>query len=358
MEEQKIEKTEENIFYLQAKDSLDNFILNEFPDFSKKLQNHLVNFIPSMGNYEEEGVKYRPVLLFTNDIQSFAKAIPNSYKVAMFDDETEALFSQRMKSLSVFCRNDWCIYVQQKDNMFQYGLIKATNSIKERNFQGLVNQSETLKEKNKVYSFFVYALNSYTIRLKSKNGNKLNINFSLETKKITSWTEEISEFVDASFSKLRTTKKKLGEVKTMFYNIFDKAIKNVSGAICVVVDKDYIDKGFLSDGIWLSEPIEFSKLFMQTKSYNEQKLLSICELFISMLNYDGITVIDNLGRIRAYNCFVETSMNNEKNILGGARKRAAYTIINTKIKKIVGVYFQSHEGEMFYIPVRKNKGKI
>ena len=73
---------------------------------------------------------------------------------------------------------------------------------------------------------------------------------------------------------------------------------------------------------------------------------------------EGITVIDNTGRIRAYNCFVETSMNNEKNIIGGARKRAAYTLINTRVKKIIGVYFQSHEGEMFYIPVRKNKGKV
>lgn len=357
MDEQKT-INEENIFYLEAKDNLDKFILREFPDFSKKLQNHLVNFIPSMGNYEEEGVKYRPVLLFTNDINTIVKAVPDAYKVAMFNDESEALFSQRMKSLSVFCKNDWCIYIQQKENMFQYGIIKSTNSIKERNFQALVGLSETLKEKVKLYSFFVYALNSYTIRLKSKNGNKLNINFSLETKKITSWTEEISEFVDASFSKLRTTKKKLGEVKTMYYNIFDRALKNITGAICVVVDKDYVDKGFLSDGIWLDEPIEFSKLFLQTKSFNEQKLLAVSDLFISMLNYDGITVIDNLGRIRAYNCFVETSMNNEKNLLGGARKRAAYTIIKTKIKKIVGVYFQSHEGEMFYIPVRKNKGKI
>ncbi len=357
MDEQKT-INEENIFYLEAKDNLDKFILREFPDFSKKLQNHLVNFIPSMGNYEEEGVKYRPVLLFTNDINTIVKAVPDAYKVAMFNDESEALFSQRMKSLSVFCKNDWCIYIQQKENMFQYGIIKSTNSIKERNFQALVGLSETLKEKAKLYSFFVYALNSYTIRLKSKSGNKLNINFSLETKKITSWTEEISEFVDASFSKLRTTKKKLGEVKTMYYNIFDRALKNITGAICVVVDKDYVDKGFLSDGIWLDEPIEFSKLFLQTKSFNEQKLLAVSDLFISMLNYDGITVIDNLGRIRAYNCFVETSMNNEKNLLGGARKRAAYTIIKTKIKKIVGVYFQSHEGEMFYIPVRKNKGKI
>lgn len=343
---------EENIFYLDAKTKLEEFIQGEDSNFPKKLFNHLINFISQLGNYEEEGQKYRPVLLFTNDINALVKAVPNGYKVSMFEDETENMFAQRMKSLSVFSKNDWYIYVCLKENCFQYGIVKATNSIKDKNFEALLKENETLKEK--LFGFFVSALNTNTISFRSiKNGN-LNICFSLDTKKITSWEEEISEFVDASFSKLRTTKKKLNEVKTMFSNIFDRALKNIHGTICVVVDKDYEDKGFLGDGIWLNTPIEFSKLFLQTKSYNEQKLISISELFMSMLNYDGITVIDNMGRIRAYNCFVETSMNNEKNILGGARKRAVYTIIKTKVKKVIGVYFQSHEGEMFYIPVRKN----
>lgn len=348
---------EENIFYLSAKDSVDNFILNETNEFPKKLQNQLINFIPYMGNYEEEGVKYRPVLLFTNDINAIVKGVDNCYKVIMFEDENEAMFNSRMKSLSVFCKNNWCIYICLKESSIQYGICKPTNSIKDKNFEELLLGSTTLKEKKNFFGFFVYPLNSFTITLKSIKNGSLNINFSLETKKVSSWREEIGEFVEASFSKLRTTKKKMEEVKTMFVNIFDKALKNINGAICVVVDKEYVDKGLLADGIWLKEPIEFSKLFLQSKSYNEQRLISICELFMDMLNYDGITVIDNMGRIRAYNCFVETSMNNEKNIIGGARKRAAYTIINTKVKKIIGLYFQSHEGEMFYTPVRKNKGK-
>lgn len=349
---------EENIFYLSAKDSLDNFILNETSDFPKKLQNQLVNFIPNMGNYEEEGVKYRPNLLFTNDINAIVKAVPNCFRVFLFEDENEAMFNSRMKSLSVFCMHDWCIFINIKENSIQYGICKPTNSIKDKNFETLLHESQALKDKTKFFGFMVYPLSTHTITLNSIKNGVLNINFSLETRRITSWREEISEFIEASFSKLRTTKKKMEEIKTMFINIFDKALKNIHGTICVVVDKDYVDKGLLGDGIWLKEPIEFSKLFMQTKSYSEQKLLSISELFIDMLNYDGITVIDNTGRIRAYNCFVETSMNNEKNIIGGARKRAAYTLINTKVKKIIGVYFQSHEGEMFYIPVRKNKGKV
>jgi phosphoribosylformylglycinamidine synthase len=40
-------------------------------------------------------------------------------------------------------------------------------------------------------------------------------------------------------------------------------------------------------------------------------------------------------------------------VVGGARKRAAYTIVNSKVKKIVGVYFQSQDGETFYEEVVK-----
>ena len=134
----------------------------------------------------------------------------------------------------------------------------------------------------------------------------------------------------------------------MYNNIFENVFNNIHGCICVVVDKDYVDHGFFEDGIWLKEPIEFSKLFTQTKSYSEEKLTSFSELFMDMLSYDGITIIDNKGRIRAYNVFVESDTSKSSNILGGARKRAAFTVINSKVDKIIGVYFQSQEGEIFY----------
>lgn len=348
---------EENIYYTNAKEAIDEFITNESEDISKKLQNQLINFIPSMCNYEEEGAKIKPTILFTNNIDAIVRAVPDAYKCIMFEDENENMFQSRMKSLAVFCKAEWCIFVNIKENLYQYGICKALNSIKEKRLENLLLESETLKERNKFFAFLVFPLSSYSITLSSLKQGSININFTLDTKKNIYWREEIMEFIDASFSKLRTTKKKLIDIKTMYLNIFDKALRNISGAICVVIDKDYVDKGLLSDGIWLKDPIEFSKMFLQSKSYSEQKLMAFSDLFMNMLNYDGITVIDNLGRIRAYNVFVETTMNNQKNILGGARKRAAYTIVNTKVKKVIGVYFQSHEGEMFYTPVRKNKGE-
>jgi len=89
-----------------------------------------------------------------------------------------------------------------------------------------------------------------------------------------------------------------------------------------------------------------------TEEY-KQLNTNIAELFITMLNYDGITIVDNAGRIRAYNVFIKPDKYAKNNITGGARKRAAYGIINSRIKRIVGVYFHSQDGEIFYEEVGK-----
>ena len=163
----------------------------------------------------------------------------------------------------------------------------------------------------------------------------------------------VKRFVNASFSKLKTTKTKLSDIKIFYENILKRAVNDIHGAICVVIDKDYKDHGFFADGVWLSEPVEFSKTFIMSKSYSEAKLNSIAEMFFTMLNYDGITIVDNAGRIRAYNVFIKPEKINKKNIIGGARKRAAYGIIESKLKKVVGVYFHSQDGEIFYEEVKR-----
>ena len=200
-------------------------------------------------------------------------------------------------------------------------------------------------------------LNFYSMMLHSISGNDLIINFSLDKSKSNIFRNEITEFVDATFSKLRTTQRKLQDMKNMYLNIFTNVLSYVNGSICVIVDKDYKDNGMFEDGIWLKEPICFSKLFTQSKSYNEEKLQAYADLFMNMLNFDGITIIDNLGRIRAYNVFVEPNSKKVGYIVGGARKRAAYYILSSRKKDIVGVYFQSHEGEVFFQQMPKREPK-
>ena len=344
----------DTVTYSTAKVAVSEFLEREFSEFPKKLHAQFLNFFSELATYEEEGEKLRPNIVFTNNVDYVTKTIPDCFRIAMFTDPiTEVKFNYRIKKLAPFCKHGWMIFVNIKETEITYGIWKALNSIKEENLTKLIFNNAVLKERvDKVELVHVEPINNYTINLNSLKGEKLSINNTLDETKITDWESEIKQFVDASFSKLRTTTKKLQEIKTMYENVFDSVFKTIHGALCVVVDKDYEDNGFFSDGVWLKEPISFSKLFLRSKTYNESKLTAFCELFMDMLDYDGIVVVDNAGRIRAYNVFVESNTRN-MNVIGGARKRAAYTVINSRRKRIVGVYFQSHDGEMFYKPIKK-----
>ncbi len=345
----------ENIFYIDAKTKIVDFLTTEFSGtFPLKLQNRFLNFFPQIANYEEEGQKYKPAIFFTNNIDTVVKNIPSAIKIVLFTDANENMFASRLKSLIPFCNRYWCVYVSISETGIEYGIFRVINSIKDENLETILFKSQVLQEKsNKLFGIYVYAENTWTITMRSLKGRVVNVNFALDIRVVNNWEDEIKEFVDASFSKLRTSAKKLQDIKNMYRNIFRNVSRLVDGTICVVVDSDYKPDSFFEDGIWLKEPINLSKLFAQTNQYNEQKLTTMADVFVTMLNFDGITVVDNMGQIRAYNVFIETNMKLAGNIIGGARKRAAYTIINSKRPHIIGVYFQSHEGEMFYSPVKK-----
>ncbi|MCL2755756.1 MAG: hypothetical protein FWE45_01755 [Firmicutes bacterium] len=348
----------ENIFYLDAKNRIVDFLNDNFDDFPIKLQNRFLNFFPKMVNYEEEGAKYRPRLLFTNDIDKIMRSLPSPSKIELFRDTNEHMFASRLKALVPFTKHDWCIYINSGEIGVSYGIFKNINSIKEEGLEDIIFKSQYLRDRDeKVFGIYAYPENAWAITMKSIKGNEINVNFALDIKVVNDLDEEINEFVEASFSKLKASTKKANEVKTMYKNIFKNVVRNIHGTICVVVDKDYPTSehrdDFLEDGIWLKEPISFSKLYIQGQHNVEPKLTAIANVFMSMLELDGITVVDNAGNILAYNVFVEANLRTSGGVIGGARKRAAYTIINSRKKLIIGVYFQSHDGEMFYAPLKK-----
>ena len=343
----------DNLFFTEAKDCVLRFITKEFPQMPENLMTMFINSFYKYCSYEEEGIKVKPRMIFTNNIDIVAKAVPHFFKLNLFNDESEKMFNIRLKSTAIFCLRDWTIYVEYKDGKFNYGICTVFNSIKEKPLSRLIFESENLPSNDKLNLIYLDTLSSYAVSLKGAKGSDIIINFSINDSNFLNRENVIQRFVSASFAKLKTTKSKLNDIKIFYENIMQKAINDIHGAICVVIDKDYKDKGFFSDGIWLSEPIEFSKTFLMSKSYSEAKLNNVASLFISMLNFDGITIVDNAGRIRAYNVFIKPEKYSNTLILGGARKRAAYGVINSGISKIIGVYFQSQEGELFYEEVKK-----
>lgn len=349
---------EEMIFFDSAKEKVTNFFEKEFENFPPLLMSHFLNMFNDLLNYTEEGIMIKPRIVFTNNIESIIRSIPKAHATVLYEDGQATMFNKRLKSILAITRSDWCLFIDIKENKISYGIIMSFSSIKDKNLLRSLEENTTIKDKiPKTSCIIARPLNFYSLMLHSVSGNNLIVNYSLDKSKSNIFNTEINEFVDATFSKLRTTQRKLQDMKNMYLNIFSNVLSYVNGSICVIVDKDYKDNGLFEDGTWLKEPISFSKLFTQTKSYNEVKLQAYADLFMNMLNFDGITIIDNQGKLRAYNVFVEPNSKKVGYIVGGARKRAAYYILSTKKKDIVGVYFQSHEGEVFFQRLAKKETK-
>ncbi len=349
---------EEMIFYDGAKERVTNFFEQEFPSFSPLILSNFLNRFNDLLNYSEEGKFIRPNIVFTNNIEAVTKAIPKTNLLTIFEDKDATQFSSRLKSILAIAERNWMMFIDIKEQKVSYGLLMSFGSIKDKRAINALIENNSLKDKpTKISCILARPLNFYTMSLHSISGEDLIVNFSLDKSKHTNFSVEVKEFVDATFSKLRTTQRKLQDMKTMYLNIFSNVMSDVNGSICVIVDKEYKDNGLFSDGIWLKEPISFSKLFTQSKSYSEEKLQAYATLFINMLNFDGITIIDNKGQIRAYNVFVEPNSKRVGYIVGGARKRAAYYLLSSKRKGIIGVYFQSHDGEVFFQEMATNAKK-
>ncbi len=353
-------KMVKNVYFNDAKNSIAELFNSEFTNFNSKDLEQIVNFFYKLSNYEEEGTKIRPTIYIANNVNAITKNLDNCYKLILFNDPDSSTFRTRIKSLLYFCKNDWNVYLNINNEGIEYGLIKVLNSIKDRALSELIFKSEQTKYfESKISLIEINVISGGLMILKGIKGNKTTICFNLNSQIEFEWENNIEEFVQCCVTKINTRSvKKLNDIKNIYFNMFHKLFKGVHGTIVLVVDKDFSDrKGFLSDGIWLKEPIELGKLFLQSKNFNEIKLIGYTDLITSMLNYDGITVLNNAGKILAYNVFVESRAKDLDKVAGGARKRAAYTLVKNKNSKIVGVYFQSQDGDNFFKVTEAYKSK-
>lgn len=340
---------EKRVFFEDARKNVLEFFSIEFPTMQIEQVDAFISIFYKLINYEEESQKIRPTILITSNINSIIRNVPNSKKIMFYEDKDLTDFKARIKALMCFCSCDWNIYINFGEEVIEFGIVKTLTSIKEKSLFQYITQKSTLDTISKRSNLVILnVLGGGVCQLIGAKGNKCSVCFNLNSHSEYNWDNEIDDFVDACVSKIKTTQKKLADIKTLITNIFFRVLRDLHGTICVVVDKEYKDKGFLADGTWLKEPIEFGKLFLRSSKFDENVLRSYADVLTTMLDFDGITVIDNAGRIRAYNVFIESNPDKQNKIVGGARRRAAYTLLQNKSKKIIGVYFQSQDGDNFY----------
>ena len=341
---------EKKVFFEDARRNVLELFSLEFPTLNINQVDLFVGMFYTLVNYEEESQKIKPTIIITSNINAVVKYVPKAKKIVVYEDEDETNFRARIKALMCFCRSDWNIYINFGENTIEYGIIKTLTSLKDKTLLQLLKDPSILEQVAKKTSLVVInVFGGGVCKLYGAKGSACSICFNLNSGYEYNWDNEIDGFVEACVSKIKTTKRKLQDIKNLLSNIFHNVLKSLHGTICMVVDKEFKDKtGFFADGTWLKEPIEFIKLFIRSSTFDENILRSYADVLTTMLDFDGITIIDNAGRIRAYNVFIESSQDKQNKVIGGARRRAAYSILHNKNKKIIGVYFQSQDGDNFY----------
>ena len=279
--------------------------------------------------------------------------------IHLAQESDDKLFFKRLKPLLPFCNNGWRVYIDVGENKVNFGII--------RNFSGIAGLTvdevlrdiaqtdlRAIREDCHIGYVMIKPINTNELNIIAMDGEEIKINFSLIQHSQNSSEEQkemfIKDFLPQSFDeKLFRAMKK----------IVDLFPQKLHGAICLIVDeKCNLPNGQLIDGIFLEEPIDLVGLaseVLDIKSNRMQdyaislneKYYAISGLFLDMLNFDGITIIDTSGKIRAYNVFI-TPINGTQVTYGGARKRAAQALLDNKDSNYVGVYFQSQDGNYFY----------
>lgn len=353
------------INFSASNDAIRTFFLNQNINLPASLYNELLVFLSKACTYEEEEHKVRPSIIIGNNLLddqvihlTQATVIP-----LVKEHSTESRLMKRLKSMLPFCNNGWRVFLNLDDETLTYGIM--------RNFNGptglsiddiLTNMSTSDKEILGINFALIDISSNFEILLKGII-DICTIDFRLVDEDTisgaqTNFCEDLLSAYECDISKVATAYRKT-------VGLFSQKLH---GSICVIIRHDHmLPDDILKDGIFLETPIDIypilaedlnDKQTLQDISFtisSHEKYHAFTGLLIEMLNIDGITIVDNKGRIRAYNVFVSPDATGTESLAGGARKRAANFLLKQKNPNYLGVYFQSQDGMSSYERIDANE---
>jgi hypothetical protein len=327
------------------------FLKQEQIPVPRNFLGNLLGLLSKICTYEEEEKKIKPIIIVSKKLSEAIKRIPSCYKLVTFvDSKSGSNIEKALKSLIPFCCNGWCVYINFDENVLEYGVLRAFSGP-----QGLSLTDLLFGDKDNLDSVDyrlveIRAINKYELRLSGLSGKQLTIDYRFSS----SMTESLnfSELVDDVISGYPENSDK-DILKKVFHKLFLLIFDRIHGTIFVVVDSDYESlKKILPDGTWLNEPVDIAQEALNAVQIKDiqssEKYYGLSGMLLEMMNIDGITIIDKLGRIVAFNVFLNQAKVGKILGGGGARKRAAQSVLALKDSNIIGVFFQSQDGNSFY----------
>jgi len=362
------------VYFKAVEQEISQTLKNENIVISENYKINFINILPSFFNYKEESTSIRPSIFFTKNIKEITPLSKKTKKIVITKDDIDGTNLKKiLKMLLPFCNVGWVIYIDFSENYIEYGLLRSLSGIR-----GYTTQKELLIQvyEDDVSLLLIDLISEYELKFHGIKGSETVIDFRFDNNSFKSKDDEILlNMSDDLLSGLvlPANKRVVDSVKKLLNTLYIKS----HGTIVLIVDQNCkeLPEDIFLDGTWLPEPIDLIKVINSIDDnlrnhdnkdkqfgnkainleFNLEQFYAYSGLLFEMANVDGVTILNNKGQIIGYNCFAKNEVENTKTIVGGARKRAFEAICSNENENIIGVYFQSQNGDRIYRKRQENE---
>lgn len=316
------------------KQTVENFIRSHSPSLDEHVVTAVANILPQISNYREEDKTFSfRIFAGVGELPSI-KGRPHFLKTLPLNGLTLDFVHAAIKSLIVFCYNGADILIHQSENAVSFGVVYFD-----------VEQTGLAEVSFLRSGFLIMGSLSHTKVIAIALGNdgkpeNLVVSF---------------DFSGSDNLPVPDFSRKYSRDVALWSGIFARAKKKVHGTICLIVSPEWswnADCKNFSRGDVLESPVSIA---YGDGTDSTRKLDDGIRMLLSMMDFDGVTIIDTQGNIRAYHCFVKLDLNDSS--VGGSRHIAYSTLKKKKNPLYKAIYFQSHEGQVeFTYKSGKNEG--
>lgn len=310
---------------------------------SEDIINGLLDVINKLSDYHEEGQALFPEVLIVKDRSYFNTFL--NHRVKLVEKELKrADFSQCIKMSAPLAVEGWTIYlVLLDDNKIEYGLL--TSEITALSL-GLYEQTMNMGAPE-VNAIYVRNAGNKVVEVRTVQTKLLiSLNLNEENSSLDLIVNELTAII-LSNSANNTT-----ENRNYISKIVHQALNEGHGNLIAIIEStpETITSviGNFHGGITLEKPIDLSQLANDCLVlHTEEASLSLgayAKLLQSMLNFDGITLFSNDGKIIGYHYIVNNENVAEENIEGGSRSRAYSALCS--IDGLKACFMKSQDGKI------------
>ena len=308
-------------------------------------QDGLPELISQLLYYKEEGKALYPEIYIFDDLELIKKILNNPQICHIGKGQkTKDTMLKALKKCAPLTEGGWVIYILRREDEFEYGVLKAGESIVS------TSVSEALIESGStdVKAILVHQIAEKLIEVKGIKADTLLVSYGSNDAVSDSPIKNQIDFIKTI---VKNVKDELRDPVTNFLKkVFLEVLQKGHGTLaCVIDSKKKTLPIKLQDGIELRERINITEAIADLLDKKDLQANSVLEGYFSlitgMMESDGITVFTNNGEIAAYNVFVKHPPK-LTSTTGGARSRTFLTLCKMIKKGIESAYIQSQDGKI------------